>query len=234
MPVTILVPRYRRRDRLIQGILDLRPTALWWQRDAAGVLRDISGNEWHATVTGSPTYGVPSPIGRVVTWPGGAVYATTSASIPTPTASMSALGFFRTSDATAANRFILGRGSAAQHSWGLGIGSTHLGRFFASQSNGSSHALQTVAGAVNDGAAALHLVGGTFDGTTLRTFRDQSTNSTTSLTGSWHTASTAPVQIAAYNTTTTWIGDLGPSAYWASRVLAADEYRHLHALASGG
>lgn len=235
MPATILVPRYRRRDRLIQSVLDSRPTALWWMRDAAGPLRDIAGNHWDATVTGSPLYGVGArePIGRGVTWPGGSVYATTATNIPTPTSSVSALMVWNTADASAAFRTALARAAPSQHSWTIRLHTSHVAQFLALQSSSTTHATASTTGATNDGN--WHLAVGSFDGTTIRCGRDAAAAVTsTSLTGSWHTASTAAVQVGAHNSANSFIGTTAHLAYWADRVITDAERLQWYAYMAGG
>lgn len=221
-------------NRLAKAILSLHPTAYWPLDDGGSPLRDVSRG-WSATVTGSPSYGVaaPSPIGRGVTFSGTGQYAATATSIPTPATSMSVLALFATSDATAASRFLASRGASSQYSWGLHLQSNHTIGGLVYQNTGSIHASVGVSGTVNDGA--WHLAGMTFDGTTLRGYKDSATNSSTSLTGSWHKASTGPVRIAAAgNAGSLWIGTEACVVYWADRVLTAAEFLFLNAIARGG
>jgi len=235
VPVTILVPRYQRRDRVDRAILDLRPTLYLPMRDPVGPLRDASGGRWDAAVTGSPTLGVaaPSPIGRGVVFSGTGQYATTDGGVPTPTASMSVLSIFVTTNASAANRTIAGRGASSQFSWVLRIEATHIVAFRLFQSDGSAHGGTSTTGAVNDGA--IHLALGTFDGTTLRTYRDdQAASPATPSGGTWHKASTAGIQIAALNSTSLLPGTACPTAYWADRVISDGERLMVNAIAKGG
>jgi len=232
MPLpSILAPRTSARLR--DAILSLQPTAYWPLDDGSGVLRDIAGG-WNATVTGSPLYRVAArpPIDRGITWSGSGQYATTSTSVPTPVASISVGAWFQTTDATASARVMLGRGASSQYSWDLRLGASHTAGLTVLQSNNSGHAAALVAGATNDGQ--WHLVVGTFDGTTLRNYRDTATNSSTSLTGTWHTASTAAVQVAALASGVLWPGALAHLFIINDRVLSASSVRWLLSIGMGG
>lgn len=221
---------------LEDAILALSPTGYWRLNGASGDLVDSAGDE-DATVTGSPTYSVtsdvPVHIGTAMTFSGDGQYGTTSADIPDPTESMSVLALIRTTDETAGFRFAVGRGgTGGGHSWGLGLHSSHVARFVVTQANGSAHAQATIANALNDGE--WHLIAGTFDGTTMRLYRDLASNSSTSLTGTWQKDSNAGVQIAAYGSDEEWVGDLAHIVYWADRVLTSDEVANLYNVAMWG
>lgn len=210
-------------DRLRDAILSLQPTAYWPLDDGGSPLRDIAGGNWNATVTGSPSrVAAQEPIGSGWAFSGSGQYGAVSASIPTPTASISVLGLFRTTDAAAAQRQFLTRHAASQASWTLGLGTTHGQQFICYQSGGSAHASAGVGTASNDGRWTLYA--GSFDGTTIRAYRVSSTgtvaeNTSTSLTGTWHTASTAAVGIAHRNTALLWPGDLAHLAYWRDGIV---------------
>lgn len=235
--------RHRYRDplpsRLRDAILSLQPTAYWPLDDGSGPLRSL-GQSWPATVTGSPTFGVaaPEPIGRGITWIGSGQYATTSGSVPVPSSSLSVLAIAATTDTTAASRSIVSRGAASQYSWDLRISSTHAFQFIASQSSSAGHAAATVGASVNDGN--LCLVVGTFDGTTIRAYRGVlatgqfASASSTSLTGTWHKASTAGVQIAARADVQQFPGSIFTAAVLTDRVLTESELRWLFSIAAGG
>lgn len=199
----------------------------------AGTIVRAAPSFWNAAVTGSPTYGVaaPSPIGQGITWSGTGQYATTATSIPTPSASVSVVALFATTNASASARALAGRTAASQSSWELRLSSSHTVVFNPMQSGGSSHASAAVSGATNDGL--WHVAGGTYDGTTVRTYRDTATASSTTLTGSWHTASTAAISLASYGTGDVYPGSLAHVAYWADRVLTAPEFLFLNAIAKG-
>ena len=215
---------------LDDAILSLNPTAFFPLTDGSSPLRDVARG-WDATVTGSPTFGVPvrSPFERAVTFSGTGQYATASPSVPTPATSMSVLAFLSTTNATASARAMIGRAAALQYSFELRLGNSHTVLFNPLQSSGSSHVVATVAGAINDGN--WHMAGGTFDGTTCWCYRDLLSGSSTTLTGTWHKTSTAALQIAAFASGDLFPGTLSRVAYWADRVLTAAEYRWLYSVA---
>lgn len=219
-------------NRLAKAILSLQPALYLPLDDSGSPLRDVGGGGYSATVTGSPTYAIaaPSPIGRGVTFASASEYATTSGSVPTPTTALSVLLWYVTTSTTASQRFLAGRNAASQFSWAIGLSSGHLGQATLSQSGGAVHASQTVSGATNDGA--WHLLGATFDGTTLRVYRDAGANSTASLTGAWHNASTAGVQVNARNSTGGFVGTIAHLAV-VNRMLAATDFAWLYAIGKG-
>lgn len=201
----------------------------------AGTIVRAAPSFWNAAVTGSPTYGVaaPSPIGQGITWSGTGQYATTSTSFPTPAASVSVLALFATTDVTAAVRIISGRGAANQHSWDIRISAAHNVQFFALQSDGTTHASAAVVDTSTDGLWRLAM--GTFDGTTIRAYKDALARaSSTSLTGSWHKASTAGVQVAGRSNSLLFPGTVGHVAIWSDRVISDAERLWLHSIAKGG
>lgn len=235
MPLPLaLRPPVLNSARLRDAILSLQPTAYWPLDDGNGPLRDIAGN-WSAAVTGTPLYrqAAPQPIGRGVTWSGTGQYAVSSGSVPTPAASVSVLVFLNTTNATASVRTPAARRFSNQNSWWLRLNSDHSVGFFAMQADGTNHCTATVAGAVNDGL--WHIVTGTFDGTTLRVMRDAATPATsTSLTGSWHTASTAGIGIAQNTTSNLFPGTLAHLALFTDRVVTHTEHLWLRTIAAGG
>lgn len=231
MPATILAPRYRREDRLIRTVLDLRPTWLIPCRAAAGPLQDLAGRRLDAPVTGSPTFGAALPSGRGITWSGSGQYATGPTDIPTGTA-VSVLAILATTNATAAARSVVGRVGTGS-SWRLALASGHNALFTAFQSGGSNHASAAPSGAMNDGAE--HLVLGTFDGTTIRCARDSAAAATsTSLTGSWGSGSGTAVQIAAANSLIPLPGTTGLVAYWHDRIVSDAERLMIDSIRRGG
>jgi hypothetical protein len=234
--------RSRLRDplpsRLTDALRSYQPTGLWDQQDGAGALSDLTGR-WPATVTGSPTYRVaaPDPIGWGITWSGTGMYASTATSFPTPSASISVLSLVSTTNATAAARYIASRAAASQWSWGLDLAATHVGRFSVFQAAGAIHATASTAGAINDGN--WWLVAGTFDGTTVSFHRVSSTGvygggSNGSLTGSWHKASTAAVQLSAGNSTNLLPGTSSRTVVINDRILTAADVRYIASIVRGG
>lgn len=222
-------------EALRDAIKSLNPTAYWACDDASGNLADQMSGGYTATVTGTPTYAATAanPVAKGITWSGTGQYATTSTSIPTPTASVSILVIFSTTDTAAAGRYLAARQAANQSSWGLSLGTTHLARFTAFQSGGSNHCIAQTATALNDGA--VHTVVASFDGTTARVASDMAAAATsTSLTGSWHTASTAAVSLAALATASLFPGTTYDVAYWADRVITNAERMWVHSIAKGG
>lgn len=219
--------------RLRDAILSLQPTTLH-VLDSLGSVRDLCSGDWTATYTGSPTLAqARAPINTGVTFSGTGQYATTSGSVPTPTASMSALCVFSLTDATAANRTLYGRGASSQFSWCLRAEATHVVAFRLFQADASAHGGTSTTGAVNDGAP--HLVLGTYDGTTLRTYRDaQAPNTATPASGTWHKASTAGVQVASLNSAALFPGTVHLAAYWADRVITDAERLWLYSIMAGG
>lgn len=226
-PPSLPQPRY---GRFADALLSYAPTALLLDNRQT-TISDVSGRGWHGTITGTPIRGVPFAGERGTTWSGSGQFATTSTSIPNPTAAISVVTVFRTTDAGAAARSMFARGATNQFSWDLRIGSTHLPTFVAYQSNAATHCAASTAVAANDGL--LNVVAGTFDGTTLRVYRiSQSgivnTNSSTSLTNSWHITSTAGVQMAGISGgSQLFPGLVGPSAVYNDKILTNNDIRYL-------
>lgn len=220
--------------RLRDAILSLQPTAYWPLDDGNGPLRDIAGGNWNATVTGSPTFGVGAqdPIGRGVTFSGTGQYVTTSGSVPTPAASVSVGCLYRTTDATASARYVLSRAAASNYTWGLRLDASQRAVFDAYQGTTSVHASATVTGATNDGN--WHLIVGTFDGTTIRCYRDTATASSTTLTSTWKKDSTAGVQVAAIANGALFPGTGAHAFLITDRVLTAAAVLWLYSIAAGG
>lgn len=235
MPVTILVPRYQRRDRLDRAILDLRPTLYLPMRDPVGPLRDASGGRWDATITGSPTYGVaaPSPIGRGVTWSGSGQYATTGTGIPNPSTGISVLAIGKTSDGSATNRHFIARAN----SFRLYLNGGHTPTMDIIQPGGSTHAGINAGAAANTGEWFMAV--GTFDGATV-TCRlifaggSLSSNSSSSLTGSWGKASVAAATIGSNGAAGYFVGTSAHTAIINDRVLTTADVRWLASVAFGG
>lgn len=226
-------------DRLLDFILSLNPTACWAQDDAAGPLRDASAGRWNAAVAASPGYGTAArePINRCITWSASGQYATTSGSVPTPTTRMTVLSITRTSTVAANTHTAIGRSVSSQFSWDLRLNSSHVPLFVMLQAAGGTYAAPSASGAINDGL--WHLLAGTFDGTTATCVRISetgavATGSTTTLSGTWNNATTAPIQIAANNSTQQWVGDQSVDAYWHDRALSTLELRAAAAVAFGG
>lgn len=238
MPLPIaLRPGIANTARLRDAILSLQPTAYWPLDDGSGPLRSL-GQNWPATVTGSPTFGVaaPDPIGRGITWSGSGQYATTDTSVPVPASSVSLLAILRTTDSSAAQRAIVARGAANQYTWELQFNTAHKPKMIAYQAAGSTHCTATAATAANDGA--WRLVIGTFDGTTAWVRHGWAggyeTASDGTLTSTWHKSSTAAVSLAARITTALFPGTVAHLAYWSDRVLTDAEARWLTSIAFGG
>ena len=224
--------------RLTDAILSLQPTAYWPMDEGVGNLRDPAGG-WTADVTGSPAFGVaaPSPIGRCVTWSGSGQYATSSGSVPVPTASISVACLMSTTDATAAGRYLMSRYAASNRSWTLSMTATHAFSFTCDQAAGAAHVTAVFGSASNDGR--WYLVGGTFDGTTAWGYLGRpngvfGANSSGALTGSWKKDSTAGIGIAQLSAASLFPGSIAHVAYWADRVLTAADFRYLTAVAQGG
>lgn len=235
MPPTVLRSRSRRTDRLTEALLDLG-MIVWPHDDAAGNLRTLGGT-WPGTMTGSPTYGVAArdPIGRGITYSGSGQFATASTSFPNPTTGLSVLSVIATTSASASNRAICARGAGGTGQGGhsLQMTAAHALMFKVFQADGTDHASATVSGAVNDGA--IHLLAGTFDGTTITAYRDLAAPATsTSLTGSWGKASTAALRIANLNGGFLFPGTVYRNAVGIDRVLTASDISALVALATGG
>ena len=101
------------------------------------------------------------------------------------------------------------------------------------QADGTTHALQTVSGARNDGR--WHMAVTTFDSTTIWVCADDAPGaSSTSLAGTWHTGSTAGISIAALGTTVRWNGSLAHVAYWHGWVMPDTVRRWLYSIMAGG
>jgi hypothetical protein len=225
--------------RLRDAILAYQPTTYHPSDSVVSPLVDVARN-WNATVTGSPTIAAaPDPIGRGITLSGTSQWGITSGSVPAPAASVSVIGFVSTTDASAAARALMARGAAAQHSWQLYLNSSHQATFEALQSGASSHCSAAIASsAINDGA--WWMLAGTFDGTTLYTYRVSSTGvlssaTSTSLTSTWHKASTGGIGIGVRPSNgLPMIGSIAHLAHWADRLLTVSDIRYIASIAFGG
>lgn len=225
--------------RLRDAILPYQPTTYHPLDDGVGPLRDVSRG-WSATVTGSPTFGVGAPgaIERGITFSGTGQYAVTSGSVPTPSASMTALAFARWTSATA-DLGVISRGTGAQGSWIIDINSTRCLAVVKNTAAGNHAFVYSAAsGSLNDGL--WHMVAMTFDGTTLRAYHfntngTSGTQSSTSLTGSWKKDSTGGIAIAAYDTAgfVPFNGTMAHGAYFNDRVLTASDFGFLASVAFG-
>lgn len=217
---------------LSDAIRSLAPTAYWKLDEASGNLADTMSGGYTATVTGSPTgVAAPSPIGRGVTWSGSGQYATSSGSVPTPTASVSVLALVSLTS-SGSIRAIAARAGTNQYSWTLRIGSGNTPVFIAHQSSGTAHGTATASTTCNDGA--WHVLLGSFDGTTVRVHHNGLETASTSLSGSWHPASTAGISIAHSFGSNLYSGTSGHLALFNDQRLGNDVARWLTALARGG
>jgi hypothetical protein len=232
MPPTILVPRYRRRDRLDKAFMAYQPGGFWPGDDGAGPLRDLTGR-WPAAVTGSPTYrsALPSPVRQGISW-GASPYATTSTSVPNPATSLSVVACLRTATATASGHTIVARSD----SWEIRLSAGHL--LLVSLYNTVAGVHAQVVGGVAENNGALKMVALTFDGTTLRTYITSggaiTAASSASLTGTWKAASAAAITIAALGTSFAFDGVTSKHLYLPDRVLSSADVASLASIVFGG
>lgn len=232
----------RHRDplpsRLTDAILSLQPTALWPMDDGNGPLRDIAGGNWNAAVTGTLAYrtAAASLIERAVTGTG-TQYGVTSTSVPNPTTAMSVVSLISTTDATAANRAIIGRYSAgAGASWRLMLDTAHKPNATMFTNVAGTHVSWNANVVVNTGAWWLvafsftDAVGGTVwasNGSTLVSGASGVTS------GAWNPTSSAAIHLGANGTFAPFPGSWAKQAYFR-RALTETDVRYLASVAFGG
>jgi hypothetical protein len=218
------------------ALLEYAPVFVVPHDEGAGPLREFALSTTLA-ITGSPVLRAAGPFegASAVTWSGSGQYATAAAAPTDPPAAVTAICWFRTSNATAASRFIFCRyqNSANLASWGLYLTSAHKARFEVYQSTAAAHATCTSSASFNDGK--WHLAVGVFDGTTISLYIDGVlVASSTSLTNSWKRTTTTTPTIAALTTgTLPYPGDTSWAAI-VNRGLAANDAAFLNAIGRGG
>lgn len=221
-------------DRLLDVFLAYQPDVCYPLADGSGPFRDAA-RSWHASVTGSPVFGAPAPapIDRGVTFTTGQ-YGASSAAFPVQAASVSAVALMRTTNATAANRPLVGRHANFQ----LYLNGAHTPTFSALQATTASHCGQNSGLVANNGL--WWLVGGSFDGTTVRcaSFSEAgvgTTQTNTTLTGSWSKGANA-VEVGALAGAALgqFQGTLAYVSVWNDRIVSLADMRSLASAAFGG
>ncbi len=186
-----------------------------------------------ATTAGGPQYragGNALGDGDSINWSGSGQFAQTSSSIPPPVGAISVMAVMKTTDATAAARYLASRGGTTNHwSWSLTLTASHLASFTAFQAGGSAHAAASV-GTFTCNLGDWIILLGTFDGTTIYAYQAAQKQiaiaSSASLTGSWNKDATVAVTLAALGATTpsnNFPGRIGLVAMWYERILGKSE-----------
>ena len=217
------------------AILSLNPTAYWPLDDGHGPLRSLAQN-WPATVTGSPTYGVAaqSPIGRGVTV-ASSPSALTAVSFPAASSAISMCAMVNLAY-NAGNRTILDRFTTGQGSWVWDI-ANGLNRFITKTSAGATADAYSPSTVVGD--STWHFVYASFRASDkLFTLCTDGTISTSTGTGTWDPSQASiGVNIWASNTaslTARMNGTTAHVALWNDLYLSQAAVSWLSSIARGG